>query len=90
MLDPAASYRSANVGNFEGRSAIAGMMADFFQRFPDVYWQVAQYRGVDSNTIEFEFEMTASEASSGVRIVRQGLERLEFTQAGYIKCIIVS
>lgn len=89
MLDEAAVYSSANVGEFTGREAIGAMMTDFFSRYPDVYWQVEEYRQVQGNTIEFEFEMIASAGQGGTGIRRRGREHIEFTPQGLITRIDV-
>lgn len=84
MFVEQAVYSSSNVGEFTGRSAIKKMMADFFSRFPDVYWKVPEYRRVAKGVVEFPFAMTAAESSSGNSIEREGLERIEINGDGLI------
>ena len=84
MFADKAVYRSSYVGEFKGRNAIGEMMADFFSRFPDVRWSVQEYRYTGKGIVGFEFVMTATEASTGNQIERQGLEEIEFTDEGLI------
>ena len=84
MFVEQAVYSSSNVGEFTGRSAIEEMMADFFSRFPDVHWEVPEYRRVAKGVVEFPFTMTATESSSGNAIERGGLERIEVDGDGLI------
>ena len=90
MFSDTAKYQSTNVGQFAGRKAIGEMMAAFFSRFPDVHWQVPNYRYAEKNRVDFEFIMTASEAHSGDRVERRGLEQIEFSEEGYISRISVN
>jgi hypothetical protein len=85
-----ALYDSTFVGAFTGRSAIHSMMADFFARFPDVYWTVTEYRSVDERTVEFAFTMTATAAATGQAVQRQARETLEFTDTGLIARLSVN
>jgi hypothetical protein len=85
-----ATYRSTYVGEFAGKPAIGRMMAEFFTRFPDVYWEVEAYRGLGANAVEFAFVMTATEATTGQTVRRQAVETLEFTDAGLIIRVAVT
>ncbi|MDV7392401.1 nuclear transport factor 2 family protein, partial [Arthrospira platensis SPKY1] len=82
MFAAEATYRSTYVGEFAGKPAIGRMMAEFFARFPDVYWEVSAYRERGANAVEFAFVMTATEAATGQAVRRQAVETLEFTDAG--------
>lgn len=84
-----ATYHSTYFGEYKGSVAIHAMMASFFTRFPDAYWEVAEYRGIEDNGVEFVFEMTGVDASSGEWVKRQGVERIYFTPDGLIKHIAV-
>ncbi len=84
-----ATYHSAYFGEYHGRDAIHAMMTDFFTRFSDAHWEVAQYRSIENNGAEFAFTMTGADASSGERVERHGLERIYFTPDGLIKHIAV-
>ena len=84
MFADKAVYHSSYVGEFKGRSAIGEMMADFFSRFPDVHWNVLEYRCSREKVVGFEFVMTATESRTGDRLERQGLEEIEFTDEGLI------
>ena len=84
-----ATYHSAYFGEYKGSTAIHTMMTSFFTRFSDAYWEVAEYRYIEDNGVEFAFVMTGMDASSGERVKRQGLERIYFTPDGLIKHIAV-
>jgi hypothetical protein len=84
MFAENAVYHSPHVGEFNGRKAIGEMMADFFRRFPDVFWNVSEYLDAGRETVEFDFLMTATEALTGNLIERSGIERIEFTDDGLI------
>ncbi|MFA9419176.1 MAG: nuclear transport factor 2 family protein [Gammaproteobacteria bacterium] len=90
MFSCSANYQSSSVGEFSGREAIGEMMAGFFSRFPDVHWQVTDYRHTRNNLVEFEFIMTATEAATGNKIERRGLEHIEFSDDGFISRISVN
>lgn len=90
MLADTAAYLSANVGNFEGRGAIGDMMSGFFSRFPDVGWDVREYRHVGDGIVEFDFAMTATDAETSESIERRGLETIAFTDDGFIARIEVT
>jgi SnoaL-like domain len=89
MFSSSANYQSSSVGEFNGPEAIGEMMAGFFERFPDVHWDVSTYHHAAVNLVEFEFIMTASEEQSGDRIERRGLEQIEFSEDGSISRISV-
>ena len=84
MFADNASYHSANVGVFNGRKAIGSMMTSFFNRFPDVYWKVRDYRCTTKGSVEFDLEMSAIETATGEHIRRAGIEEIEFTCNGFI------
>lgn len=84
-----ATYHSAYFGEYKGSAVIHAMMASFFTRFPDAHWEVAEYRGIEDNGVEFAFVMTGLDGSSGERVIRQGIERIYFTPDGLIKHIAV-
>lgn len=90
MLADAVTYLSANVGRFEGGDAIGGMMAGFFARFPDVAWDVREYRYVGDGNVEFDFVMTATDGETGESIERKGLETIAFTDEGFVSRIEVA
>ena len=90
MLADAVTYHSVNVGRFEGGDAIGEMMTGFFARFPDVAWDVGEYRCAGDGTVEFHFVMTATDADSGESIERAGLETIAFTDEGFISRIEVA
>lgn len=90
MFAAEATYRSTYIGEFAGKPAIGRMMAEFFTRFPDVYWEVEAYRGLGANAVEFAFIMTATEAATGQAVRRQAVETLEFTDPGFIVGVAVT
>jgi len=65
-------------------------MAGFFERFADVHWDVMSYRYAAETQVEFAFIMTATEAQSGDKIERRGLEQIEFSEDGFISRISVN
>jgi hypothetical protein len=85
-----AIYHSEFFGEYNGRIAIYEMMVSFFTRFLDAYWDVTDYRAIEDNGAEFEFVMTATDAASGERVERHGVECIYFTPDGLISRITVS
>lgn len=84
-----ATYHSAYFGEYQGSGAIHAMMTAFLARFPDAHWEVMEYRAIEDNGVAFTFVMTGTDASSGERVKRQGLERIYFTPDGLIKHLSV-
>lgn len=60
MFEPAATYHSSNVGDFENRASILEMMSGFFTRFPDVSWKVLEYDCAGESSVAFNFVLTAA------------------------------
>jgi hypothetical protein len=89
MFTDKATYHSSYFGEYRGSMAIHAMMLDFFNRFPDAYWQISEYCCIQNNGVEFAFVMSGTDASSGEQIKRQGLERIYFTPDGRISHISV-
>jgi len=83
MFRDDARYESSQVGSFEGRVAIEGMMRAFFERYERPTWDVDSYTLVDDDTVAFAFTMTAL-AADGVAIERHGVERIAFDDEGRI------
>jgi hypothetical protein len=90
MFDADATYRSAHVGAFTGRSAIGAMMRDFFARFVRPHWAVSAYRTVAPDTVAFDFVMRGTAAATGASVERRGHERITFTGDGRIGHIEVT
>ena len=88
MFNENSIYTSTAVGQFNGRTAIREMMRDFFARYPDVYWQVAEFQSFN-NKVTFDFTMTATQADTTECIERKGVERIEFGSSGIIKVLEV-
>jgi hypothetical protein len=84
MLAGDAAYESANVGSHVGVEAMVLMMTAFFARFPDVWWDVAEYRHVGSRTVAFDFVMNGTNAEDGNPLRRVGHERVTFDEIGQI------
>lgn len=84
-----ATYHSAYFGTYQGSDAIHTMIASFFARFPDVHWEVPEYRNTEQNGVEFRFTMTGTDVSTGEPVTRHGLERIYFTSDGLIRHIAV-
>ncbi|MCH9638222.1 MAG: nuclear transport factor 2 family protein [Betaproteobacteria bacterium] len=85
-----ATYHSSFFGEYKGRIAISEMMTSFFTRFLDAYWDVTEYLVIEENGVEFKFVMTATDAASGERVERHGLECIYFSPEGLISHIAVS
>ena len=81
MLAQDAIYHSSRVGDHEGNKSIRIMMDGFFSGFPDAHWNVDDFLLEGDNGVAFAFVMTATEARSGKRIEREGLERIFFSFA---------
>ena len=60
------------------------MMAGFFSRFPDVHWNVTEFRCTEKGVVCFEFVLTATEAETAEPVERMGFEQIEFTDDGQI------
>jgi ketosteroid isomerase-like protein len=84
MFADQATYHSPHVGEFKGKAAIGEMMAEFFSRFPDVHWNTFEYACTENEAVAFEFQMAATEALTGKKIERDGIERIEFSDEGHI------
>jgi len=89
MLAPNARYSSSRVGEHSGADNIIAMMDGFFSDYPDVNWQVPEYRDENDSTVVFDFAMTATDAKSTEVIRRKGVERIEFDPVGLISWIDV-
>lgn len=84
-----ATYYSEFFGEYRDSAAIHEMMLRFFSRFPDAHWDVPGYREIENNGVEFDFKMSGSDAESGEKVNRCGLERIYFTAEGLIRHIVV-
>ena len=84
-----ATYHSAYFGEYKGSVAIHEMMLSFFARYPDVHWEVSNYRETDDGGVEFDFIMTATDAAANEPVRRHGRERIYFESDGLIRHIHV-
>ena len=89
MFEQNATYHSSYFGTFTGVQEISKMMVGFFSRFPDVYWEVAEYQQVENGTVAFAFVMTGTDAATGELVKRSGFEQISFTLDGLINHIEV-
>ena len=78
MFSEDATYRSSNVGEYQGRGKIMAMMRKFFALRPDISWQIDELREIEGG-IEFDFRTCDG----------QGTERVYFDDAGLIRRIEV-
>ena len=85
-----AVYVSSRVGAFDGRDAILAMMDGFFARFPDVHWDVREYREAGAGAVVFDFVMTATAVDEAEAIEVHGVETIAFDAMGRISRIEVS
>ncbi len=84
MFSTDAVYTSSTAGEFTGPADIGTMMRGFFASYPDAFWLAENYR-FDGSRVSFDFGLQASEAVSGTRLQRLGIERIEFDENGLIK-----
>jgi hypothetical protein len=89
LFDEFAVYRSDLVGVFRGKKEIAEMMGSFFELHSDVAWEIGDFEPGPGGSIEFDFVMRTTDADTGAPLVRQGSERLSFTDAGLIRQVSV-
>ena len=89
MLDESASYYSAFLGDFQGKSAILDMMTAFFSKIPDVNWHVNSYRNLNGSCVELEFVRTGKDIESDESVNVPGIERIFFSIEGLISRIEV-
>ena len=89
MFEANATYHSSYFGTFTGVEAINKMMAGFFTRFPDVYWDVSGYQLAGDGVVEFTFVMTGTDAATDESVKRNGLEQITFSSDGFINHIDV-
>lgn len=90
LLAENAVYESDNVGRFEGRDDTLAMMTGFFAQYPDITWEVEQYKPISELSVEFNFHMHGANIETGTRIERRGVERIDFTEQGLIARISVN
>ena len=90
MFATDASYSSRSVGSFEGLREIKTMMRGFFERFPDVFWEVPVYRSPSARMVVFEFIRCTTDLESGEQVRVEGVEKIEFTKDGLIRRIEVA
>lgn len=89
LFDEFAVYRSDLVGVFRGKREIGEMMGSFFDLHPDVAWEIGEFEPGPGGSIEFDFVMRTTDSETGAPIVRQGSERLSFTEGGLIRQVSV-
>ncbi|WP_257296957.1 nuclear transport factor 2 family protein [Endozoicomonas sp. YOMI1] len=89
MLDESASYYSAFLGDFQGKTAILDMMTTFFSKIPDVNWYVNSYRSLNGCCVELEFVRTGTDIESDESVNVPGVERIFFSNEGLISRIEV-
>ena len=79
-----AVYSSSAVGEFHGPAAIGEMMRGFFTRYPDVSWSCENY-SCSCRRVSFDFSLQASDAETGERLQRSGVEHISYDDRGLIK-----
>ncbi|MFK0570269.1 nuclear transport factor 2 family protein [Endozoicomonas sp.] len=89
MFDENASYYSAFLGDFLGKTAILDMMTSFFSKIPDVNWHISSYRNLNGSCVELEFVRTGTDIESEQPVNVSGLERFFFSKEGLISRIEV-
>ncbi|GFS06376.1 SnoaL-like domain-containing protein [Elysia marginata] len=90
LFEDDATYYSDYVGAFDGKAAIARMMEAFYQRCPDIYWQVEEYRYSNSeDAVTFEFIRHATDRESGEPVSAAGRDIVRFSDRGLIRRVEV-
>ncbi len=90
LFEDDATYYSDYVGSFEGKAAIAMMMEAFFNRCPDIYWQVEKYQYTNSEgAVTFEFIRHATDRETGETISVAGKDIVRFSDRGLISRVDV-
>jgi hypothetical protein len=76
LLAEDAVYRSDRVGEHRGRDAILEMMRGFFRRYPDVRWEVGEYRLDPDGAVHFDYRVTGESLAGGgteaIRVAADG------------------
>ena len=90
LFEEDATYYSDYVGSFDGKAAIARMMEAFYQRCPDIYWQVEKYQYSNSEgAVTFEFIRHATDRESGEPVSAAGRDIVRFSDRGLIRRVEV-
>ena len=90
LLDEFAIYRSDLVGDISGRAAIGEMFELFFERYPNIKWNVSGYTEGPAESVEFDFIMKTTHPDTDDEMERHGTERLAFTDRGLIRQVTVT
>jgi len=83
MLAEDAVYLSTGVGRHDGSAAILDMNKDFFSANPDVHWETANYRAIETDGVVFDFVISYGGTSG------PGVERVYFDARGQINRVEV-
>ncbi len=83
-FSPDIDYRTSQYGTFLGAAAVEEMMRGFFEHFPDAHWDADEWDRIDDVTARFSFRMTGTNAETGERVDRAGVETIGFDAQGRI------
>ena len=84
-------YVSSAVGLYKGKAMISNMMKGYFDKFPNVHWDVKNYmKSLQyQNAIEFNFIRTGCQNNDGQNIIAEGNECIIFDDNTQISKVIV-
>ena len=70
-----ATYSSDNTGLYFGISDIRDMMQNFFDRYPELHWEIHSIQETTPQIIELDFTLRGTD-TRGEKIIRPGIERI--------------
>jgi hypothetical protein len=79
-FDNDTEYISSSVGTYKGTTTIYSMMKGYFDKYPNVHWNVEAYTVSNQyqNAIEFDFVRTGCSNNEGQEVVAEGKECIVF------------
>ncbi|WDZ77474.1 nuclear transport factor 2 family protein [Ensifer adhaerens] len=84
-----ARYISNGVGALVGRTAIISAFRDYFVTYPDQIARDSLIETLSPTSARTKWQLTATNATTGKRIERTGIEHLQFDDQGRIVAIEV-
>ena len=75
LMHADAEYVSSSVGQFKGTPDIENMMKQYFEKFPNVHWEVPEYV-LTGNCVSFKFIRTGCASADGYPITAHGFEEI--------------
>lgn len=82
-FDDDTEYISSSVGTYKGITNIYNMMKGYFDKYPNVNWNVQSYTVSNQyeNGIEFDFVRTGCNNNEGQKVIAEGKECILFKQS---------